>query len=588
MLPVVATATLFAAADLTQERFEYTKPLPNVPGVWLDRVNTGVGIAQQTARAQGRQARILWIDATANLERYNTVPKIEALVAQIKRSGFNTVVFDIKPISGQVVYPSRLAPKLTEWRGRRMDASFDPVPPMIREARRHGMGIYAALNAYSEGHQMFQVGPGYAWPDRQSILYVPEPLVGVGESRYPLHSEPNKFAADRVAVFTSVAALPTREPGDFAVSLEPAGRVHDGFADGGLAGVAPSLPRDGSILYARGPAAEFLRGVAEPGRMLEFTTRATFRPIGEFSQRQIPLMMNPYDRRNGEYLRAVAREVAEKYAFDGLIYDDRLRFTGMDGDFSPQARQAFERRIGRALKWPEEVFTFTISPRLEKGLRPGRYYQAWLEFRAERMTETLNEVRQTLQSARPGMQLGVYAGSWYGEYASIGSNWAGVGVESSFWFATPAYRRTGFADAIDFFIAGCYYRTPTIFDAMTTGANPGATIEAAATLSNRLVDDRTWTYAGIMLSDFKNRPDVLVGALQAALGASQGVMVFDLSHDIEPFWPVFQRAFSRPAVSPSAVPGSLAALRAKRKTLEKAGRRPPPIHVLSGIPGTGF
>jgi len=95
-------------------RFELASPLPALPGVMMDSHLNGVGLDQQTARAQGLQARILWVDATANIDRYNTPEKIQTLMARVQKAGFNTVVLDVKPISGQVIYPSALAPKLTE------------------------------------------------------------------------------------------------------------------------------------------------------------------------------------------------------------------------------------------------------------------------------------------------------------------------------------------------------------------------------------------------------------------------------------------------------------------------------------------
>src|SRR5205085_1359565 len=89
-------------------------PFPQFPPLLLDEANNRVGIAQETARAQKLQARVLWIDATANLNRINSAEKIAALVDKIKKTGFNTVVLDVKPIVGYTLYPSKLAPKLTE------------------------------------------------------------------------------------------------------------------------------------------------------------------------------------------------------------------------------------------------------------------------------------------------------------------------------------------------------------------------------------------------------------------------------------------------------------------------------------------
>ena len=84
-------------------RFENQNPIPMLPGVMLDRRLHGTGVANPMARSKGLQGRILWIDATANIERYNTELKIVDLVAKIGDTGFNTIVLDVKPISGHVI-----------------------------------------------------------------------------------------------------------------------------------------------------------------------------------------------------------------------------------------------------------------------------------------------------------------------------------------------------------------------------------------------------------------------------------------------------------------------------------------------------
>src|SRR5262249_51865936 len=66
-------------------------PFPQFPPVRMDEANDRIGIAQQTARSKKLQARILWIDATANLNRINTAEKIAAVVDKIRTTGFNTI-----------------------------------------------------------------------------------------------------------------------------------------------------------------------------------------------------------------------------------------------------------------------------------------------------------------------------------------------------------------------------------------------------------------------------------------------------------------------------------------------------------------
>ena len=65
-------------------------------------------------------------------------------------------------------------------------------------------------------------------------------------------------------------------------------------------------------------------------------------------------------------------------------------------------------------------------------------------------------------------------------------------------------------------------------------------------------------------------------------------MVFDLSHDIEPMWSVFEKAFAVPKVAPHALPGYLAVARRLRLALDRKGFREPPMIIAGGASGVGF
>jgi hypothetical protein len=65
-------------------------------------------------------------------------------------------------------------------------------------------------------------------------------------------------------------------------------------------------------------------------------------------------------------------------------------------------------------------------------------------------------------------------------------------------------------------------------------------------------------------------------------------MVFDLSHDIEPMWPVFTEAFKNPAVAPHTRPDDLRDVRAQREARKAAGVPQPPVILYRGKSGTGF
>ncbi len=567
------------------ERFQLEAPLTSVSGLMMDDYNDGMGLAQQWARAQHLQARIMWIDGTANLDRVNTEDKIAALTKKIAEVGFNTIVFDIKPISGQVLYNSAIAPKIESWRGQTLPKDFDPLPIMVREAHRNGLMLLTSMNAFSEGHSLFKVGPGYAMKDHQSVLYVPLPTLVSNVRWADIDPTPNSdvLKNDKIHVITDISTQRDLGPSGTDAVLDPNGKVV-AISD---MGVPTGFKKGDTLLSAIGEGGQFLRDNLIVGQQVQFGSCPTFPSTSDHPD-QYPLMMNPNDPDVQNRMLSIVHEVVSKYGVDGVLFDDRLRFAGMNADFSPLSRSLFEKYLGQKVNWPDDVFQYTYSTTLHKGLKPGKFFDAWMLWRAQQMRNWVLSVRKTVNAARPGVLFGIYGGSWYGEYPEFGSNYGSTSLEAGFEFLTPSYQKTGFARLLDFLITGCYYGTPTIYQAMTEGKPVGSTVEAAGQLSNRVTDDQCWTVAGIALDGFAGDPTGLQNALQAACASTQGVMVFDLSHNIEPMWPAFAAAFHFPAKTPFSAPAVLARVRGLRKRYQDLGVPERPVVISTGTSGTGF
>jgi len=124
----------------------------------------------------------LWIDASANFERLSSEDSIRCYMEKIRLAGIDGVIVDLKPISGEVLYPSEIAPQALEWRGFTRDAAFDYPGLMIQYARKNGLTILAAMNCFSEGWKQEKRGPIYTThPDWQTMLYLPEGIVPTTE-----------------------------------------------------------------------------------------------------------------------------------------------------------------------------------------------------------------------------------------------------------------------------------------------------------------------------------------------------------------------------------------------------------------------
>lgn len=54
---------------------------------------------------------LLWIDASANFSRLRARPDIRHFLNLAQEAGFNTIIVDVKPVQGDVLYESDFLPK---------------------------------------------------------------------------------------------------------------------------------------------------------------------------------------------------------------------------------------------------------------------------------------------------------------------------------------------------------------------------------------------------------------------------------------------------------------------------------------------
>src|SRR5262249_6608333 len=129
------------------------------------------GLLQLVTKSTGLEGRVLWMDATANLERLSTKAGVAAVMEKCRKARINTVIVDVKPLSGQVLYRSGLAPRIKEWKGVPYPDGYDLLKTVIEEGHARGVKVHASINVFSEGHKTFHVGPAYRRPQWQSVIY---------------------------------------------------------------------------------------------------------------------------------------------------------------------------------------------------------------------------------------------------------------------------------------------------------------------------------------------------------------------------------------------------------------------------------
>ena len=116
---------------------------------------------------------MMWMDATANFERLASKDSVIFYLQKCKEVGVTDVVIDVKPITGEVLYKSNIAPFLKEWKGFTRPQNFDLLQTAIEEGHKLKMKVHAAMNVFSGGHNQFNTGIIYTThPEWQSQNYL--------------------------------------------------------------------------------------------------------------------------------------------------------------------------------------------------------------------------------------------------------------------------------------------------------------------------------------------------------------------------------------------------------------------------------
>ncbi len=131
---------------------------------------------------QPPQPTYLWIDAVANWERISSPAVILDICERAHRAGFTGLLVDVKPITGEVLYPSKVAPRMTEWKGAVSPGGFDYLNDFVRLGHENKLQVLAVVNVFAGGHRRFKKGIVYSnYPDWQAVAYTPDGLRPMSE-----------------------------------------------------------------------------------------------------------------------------------------------------------------------------------------------------------------------------------------------------------------------------------------------------------------------------------------------------------------------------------------------------------------------
>lgn len=117
---------------------------------------------------------LMWFDAEANFARFSHKDSIDFYLKKIKSLGFTHAIVDVRPITGEVLFDSKYAPRMEEWKGVPR-GNFDYLGYFIEQGHKLGLEIHASLNVFCAGHNYFDRGLIYSGhPEWASIVYNPD------------------------------------------------------------------------------------------------------------------------------------------------------------------------------------------------------------------------------------------------------------------------------------------------------------------------------------------------------------------------------------------------------------------------------
>lgn len=457
------------------------------------------------------------------------------------RAGINTLIVDVKPLSGEVLYNSKYAPRLGEVDGKRFPKSFDLLAAIVEEGHSAGLPMHAAVNLFSEGHRRWSRGPAYDHPEWQVTMYEAVRTATLGNQSIRIELVDPWEPMDAPAVYTRRSGTSVApEAGRRYIVIE--GAAVSAIVDEPAGGIR--VPEDGCIIALPASCAAAIR----PGDEVTWRAVPVFRSAAESMAPSFGIFVNPIGPAR-EYELRMIQEIVSGYDIDGIVFD-RMRYPNLYADFSSTSREAFEAWLGRgALRWPEDVFTINDVPWLAP--IQGKYYKEWLEWRARQIRNFVEEAVELIRSIKPSVRVGVYVGSWYESYYEVGVNWGSAKFRPGYDWMTPTYDETGFAELFDYICTGCYYPLATRADARACRQPEGATVEAACQVSRQAVGDASCLYGSLYLRDYRGNPRGFNSAIEAAEQHTDGVMLFDLIYLEEyGWWPMLERAFPTRAAGP--------------------------------------
>ncbi len=141
------------------------------------------------------KVKMLWFDGEANFQLFSQKSNITTYLDQAKKTGFNTVVIDVRPVQGDVLYKSEFMPELTTLNGYTVNRDWDYLQYFIEQAHKRNLKIVADATIFTAGLLQTKEGMAFRsneWDDKISVIYPANGTLISGKNN-PSKTEPTVF-----------------------------------------------------------------------------------------------------------------------------------------------------------------------------------------------------------------------------------------------------------------------------------------------------------------------------------------------------------------------------------------------------------
>ncbi len=265
-------------------------------------------------------------------------------------------------------------------------------------------------------------------------------------------------------------------------------------------------------------------------------------------------MMNPANPEVQEYQLSILEEFAKKYRnLDGIILD-RMRFDNITSDFSDLSKSLFQEYAGIEVEnFPDDILYWTKNSNGEYEYKTGELFPLWSEWRAMVIKNFMQRAHDMFRRVNKDLLVGAYTGAWYPTYYYVGVNFTSKDYDPSkeYWWATPDYKKSGYAELLDIYMTGLYYTNVTKEDldkrdgklgrrnepGMDNSRTYWYTVEGGSELVKEITRGVVPVVGSIYVEQFEGDKELFLRAVQQAYKDNEGgLMIFDMSHIVTRDW----------------------------------------------------